>query len=464
MADVLPFAGTRYAHKDADFSLGDVLAPPYDEIDPAKQKDLHERSPFNIVRLLAGHETASDDDASNRYVRAAECYRAWKAEGVLSDEQRKCFYVYEQTFHAEDREGPQTRLGFFALVKLQDFRSGKVRSMKLTHESPKKDRLKLLRAIEVNLSPLHMLYSDPDAEVKSVLNEAMKKREPIEDFTTEDGTRHRLWMVYKKDPVLRIHDFMKPRRLYIADGHHRYETALKYRDMKREETGRRDGRQPYDFVLMFLQRAEDEDLISYSDNLILSREVAADADIDIVVEDLEEYFEMEEFKLNMKELAKAAEQVKKMLDPAAGKGGRKKKTGPTEQPRFVMALPNGRSWQLTLREDANLEEMIDDEMMTDDFKKTAPVLLHKFIISRGWIGNPEVELQEDDVLYSRTILGSLDLIKRRKGCAAFFSNPMSKESVIQTAENGELLPFNSVSFTPKVPAGLVLRDLNVGFG
>jgi hypothetical protein len=176
---------------------------------------------------------------------------------------------------------------------------------------------------------------------------------PTEEFKTPDGMTHRLWMLHKKEPILKIHEAMKPMRLFIADGHHRYETALKYRDEMREMTGRRDGRQPYDFVLMYLQRAEDESLLTAPFHRVLARELGLDTNMDEVIEDLEEYFHVAEFKLNMKDLDKAAATVSDKV-----------KRQSQAKTRYVMALPNGRAWQLSLKKDANLDEMIEEETMS----------------------------------------------------------------------------------------------------
>lgn len=453
MAEVWPFAGTRYVAKEKNLNLGEVIAPPFDNISAAQQKQLHEGHAHNVVRLILGYQTASDDELNNRYSRSAECYREWKATGILSDDNRKCFYVYEQEFIPAGGGDPVRRLGFFALVKLQDFRSGKTRAFEMTHEGPKIDRLKLLRTLQVNDSPLYMLYRDEEAAIEGVLRESMAKTNPDEEFESPDGTRHRLWLVHKKDPILRIHEEMKPKRLYIAHGHHRYETALKYRDEMREMTGKRDGRQPYDFTLMFLQRAEDETLYTKPVHRVLAPELGADVDIDEVTEDLEEFFSLSEFKLNMKDLDKAASQVEDKLKPT-----RQAKT------RFVMSLPSGRSWQLTLKKNADLDEMIDEETMSADLKSMDPIMLHSYIITRGWIGNPEVELGEDDLHYRKDVREALELLNRRKGCVGFFMNPLSKDDALKIAENGELMPHRSIDFQPKIPSGLVLRDLNVGFG
>ena len=453
MAEVMPFAGTRYVAKESQLSMADTIAPPFDMITPELQRELHARSELNIVRLVLGNSAPSDDENNNRHTRAAECYRDWKARGVLSDEQRKCFYVYEQEYVPHSGSAPVKMLGFFALVKLQDFRSAKIRSYEETFDSPRADRLKLLRTTQVNESPVNLLYHDSDNEVQDVLQAAMKRLESIEEFKTPDGVVHRLWMMHKKDPILAIHEAMKKRILYIADGHYQYETALKFRDEMREMTGRRDGRQPSDFALMFLQRAESEATYARAVHRVLARELSLDSDVEEVIEDLEDYFTVSEFKVNMKDLAKGEAQVAEKLKPARGVAT-----------RMVMAMPSGRAWQLTLRKDIDLNDMIEEETMSPDFKKLDVVLLHSYVITRGWLGNPDMEIGEDDILYREEIGECLDLLQRRKGCVAFFLNPLAKEDLLKVAENGELLPPRSLEFYPKIPSGLVLRDLQVGFG
>ncbi|MBI5154818.1 DUF1015 domain-containing protein [Candidatus Poribacteria bacterium] len=454
MAEVWPFAGTRFASLEQGINLAKVICPPYDDIPVTLQKELHERDPQNVVRLVLGHSAASDDDSNNRYMRSAECYRDWKARGILADEQRKCFYVYEQEFQLPGQETPTRRIGFFALVKLQDFRSGKIRAHEMTFDSLKQDRLRLLRTMAVNESPIHIVYHDEPGEVNSVLEEMLKKKtEPAEDFTCADGIHHRLWLMHRKEPILRIHEALKPKRLYIADGNHRYETALKYRDEMREMTGRRDGRQPYDFVLMFLQRAEDDALFTQPVHRVLARELSLDTEIEEVLEDLEDQFTLSEFKLNMKDPEKAEQAVIEKIRP-----NKQAKT------RYVMALPSGRAWVVTLKKGADLNGLIDDETMSETLKAMDVTILHRFIIARGWIGNPEVELGEDDIYYRTSVQECLKLLQQRKGCVAFFMNPTSKEEILQVAEFGELLPHHPAEIHPKIPCGLVLRDHNVGFG
>ncbi len=452
MADVLPFAGTRFNTKENDLKLNEILCPPYDTIDPALQKELHEQNPNNMVRLTLGYEAPGDDEFNNRYTRAAECYREWKAKNLLIDEQRKCFYIYEHVFTLPGEKKKMRRLGFFALVKLQDYRSGKIRAHEVTFDEPKMDRLYLLKSSQVNTEPVFCLYKDEEKEINAILEKATQGK-PLEETVEENGDTHRIWLMHRKDPILAINNAMKDKKLFIADGTDRYETALSYRDEMRESTGRRDGRQPYDFILMQLNAVTDEAVMTTSMHRVLARDLGADVDLEEVLEDLEEFFDIKQFKVSYKEVEKATETVEKHLAPKKG-----------VKSQFVMALPGGRCYELKLKKDADVEEMVDEDFMSEFVKSQDVTILHKFIIARGWIGNPEVELAEDDINYCRTVLDALTLMKKRKGSVAFLINSMPKETVMEIAENGELLPHRSTYFYPKVKSGLILRDLQVGFG
>lgn len=457
MADVFPFAGTRYQLRDGGPKLGDVICPPTDVITPELRKTLHERSEFNFVRVVSGNETARDDDQSNRYTRAAECYREWKARQVLFDEQRKCFYIYEQEYKLPGARKSTIRRGFIALVKLQDYRSGKIRSYEMTLPNLRQEQARLIKACQVNVTPPFMLYQDPSKAIDKILDEATSGKgkdaqAPLEAVDAL-GTTHRLWLVHKKEPILAIHEAMKSKRLYIADGHHVYDAALAYRDEMREATGRRDGRQPYDMLMMYLHNASDEKLQLLPVHRVLARELGADVDIDEVLEDVGEFFTVQKFKVDLENLKKAKEAIEEKIEPPK-----------VSRPRFAMVLPNGHAYLLTLRADTDLKDMIEEETMSDRLKGLDVTILHHYLITRGWIGNPEVELGDDDIFYTRDILDALEMLKKRKGSVAFIVNPRRLEEVLEIAENGEQMPPYSTFLTPKLGCGLVMRDHNVGFG
>lgn len=452
MADVLPFAGTRFNTKEHELDLAKLVSPPFDVISPSQQKDLHELDKHNLVRLVFGHEAPGDDEMNNRYTRAAESYREWKAKNLLIDEQRKCFYIYEHEFSLPGSKKRFKRRGFFALVKLQDYRSGKIRAHEMTYEAPRMDRLFLLKACMVNLEPIFALYRDEKHEVDEILHAAVESK-PQEEITDAAGDTHRLWLMHKKDPILAINQAMKNKRLFIADGTHRYETALSYRDEMRETTGRRDGRQPYDFIMMYLNNVDDEAIFTTAMHRVLARDLGDDVDVEEVLEDVGEFFDVKAFKLDLADTEKAAAKALEHLEPKKG-----------VKTQFVMVLPGGRAYELRLKKNADIDEMIDAEFMSELVKQQDVTILHRFVIARGWIGNPEVELDEDDITYTRDAAEALDLVKRRKGCVAFLINPLHKDQVLEIAENGELMPPHSTYFYPKIQSGFVMRDLQVGFG
>jgi uncharacterized protein (DUF1015 family) len=454
MADVLPFAGTRFNTREHKLDLGKILAPPYDIVtDSETQRALLESSEYNVVRLTRGSEAPGDDEFNNPYTRAAEAYKDWKARGILLDEQRKCFYVYEHEFSLPGHPGRLRRRGFFSLVKLQDYRSGKIRAHQMTYDKPKHDRLRLLKASQINVEPIFGLYLDQERKIEAILQEFIEKEAPSEECTDAKGDVHRLWLMHRKEPILNINQEMKNKRIYLADGHHRYETALAYRDEMRESTGRRDGRQPYDFILMYLNNFHDDALFTTTNHRVLARDLGTDVEIDVVLEDLADYFDVKEFRVDLANLDKGVATVEKHMEPKKGVAT-----------QFVMLLPGGRAFELRMKKGAALDEMIDEEFMSDIVKAQDVVILHRYVIARAWIGNPEVELDDNDITYCRDTRAALDLMARRKGCVAFLLNPIPKDKILEIAENGELLPHNTTYFYPKLPSGLVIRDLNVGFG
>src|SRR5215831_6758111 len=219
MADIRAFRAFRYDLGRAG-ALADVVAPPYDVIDPALQQALYDRSPYNVIRLILNKETPQDNDADNRYTRAARFLRDWQSEGVLAQDSARGLYVYHQDFEAEGRR--YTRKGFLARVRLEPFGKGRIYAHEETMSGPKADRLKLFHATGMNLSPIFGLYPDPDCTVQSRLDEAVRRAPPLE-AVDHLGVVSRLWPVTDQHVISAVAGSMAPMPLFIADGHHRYE-------------------------------------------------------------------------------------------------------------------------------------------------------------------------------------------------------------------------------------------------
>jgi uncharacterized protein (DUF1015 family) len=266
MADVQAFRAYRYdlGHVGA---LGDVVAPPYDVIDPALQQALYERSPFNVIRLILNKEEADDTEANNRYTRAARTLRDWQRDRVLAQDSARALYVYHQDFEIEGKRF--TRRGFLARVRLERFGEGRIYPHEETLPGPKADRLHLFRATAMNLSPVFGLYPDQAGEVQSALDEAIRRAPPLE-ATDHLGVVNRLWAVTDQHVASRVSGSMGPKPVFIADGHHRYETALRYLDERQAagEAGEADA--PARFVLMMLVCMSDPGLVILPTHRLIS--------------------------------------------------------------------------------------------------------------------------------------------------------------------------------------------------
>lgn len=226
MPQIQAFRGLRYDLGHVG-SLSDVIAPPYDVISPELQDELYKKHPANVIRLILNRDEPGDDDAGNRYTRAARFLRQWRHEGLLQEEPDPALYVYHQLFEFGGQSF--TRRGFMARVGLQRFGEGNIYPHEETHAAAKADRLKLTRACKANLSQIFGLYPDEENEAQELLEAAVVDVAPLE-ATDHLGVVHRLWPVSDEKTIARIAAVMADKPAYVADGHHRYETACNYRD------------------------------------------------------------------------------------------------------------------------------------------------------------------------------------------------------------------------------------------
>jgi uncharacterized protein (DUF1015 family) len=257
MAEIRAFRAFRYDLGRVG-SLGDVVAPPYDVIGPDLQQALYNRSPYNVIRLILNKETPADKEADNRYTRAARHLRDWQQEGILKQDSARALYVYHQEFEAEGRRF--TRRGFLARVRLEPFGQGKIFPHEETMPGPKADRLKLFHATGMNLSPVFGLYPDEEGAVQGRLDAAVGRAVPLE-ATDHLGVVNWLWPVTDQQVVSAVTGLLGPLPVFIADGHHRYETGLRYLDDRRRAGEVRDAEAAASFILMMLVSMSDPGLV-----------------------------------------------------------------------------------------------------------------------------------------------------------------------------------------------------------
>src|ERR1043165_422344 len=221
MADIQAFRAHRYDLARVG-NLCDVIAPPYDVIDSALQQTLYDRSPYNVIRLILNKETPADNENDNRYTRAAQTLRDWTRDGILAQDSARSLYVYQQEFEAEGKR--YTRKGFMARVRLEKFGEGRIYPHEETLAGPKADRLKLFRSTAMNLSQIFGMYPDEKGEVQAKLDAAIARALPIQ-ATDHLGVVSKLWPITDQHISSAVASLLGPKPIFIADGHHRYETA-----------------------------------------------------------------------------------------------------------------------------------------------------------------------------------------------------------------------------------------------
>jgi len=256
MPEIRAFRGIRYDLGHVG-SLSDVVAPPYDVIGPELQEQLYKKHPCNVVRLILNRQEPADDEANNRYTRARRFLKSWREEGVLFTEADPAVYVYHQQFSVEGETF--TRRGFMARMRLARFGQGTVFPHEQTMQPPKIDRLMLTAVCKANLSQIFTLYPDPRNEAQNLLEEAIAGKTPIE-ATDHLGVLHRLWPVTDVSVISALAGVMGPKPIFIADGHHRYETACEYRSQI-YDSGFLDEEHPANFVLTMFVAIEDPGMV-----------------------------------------------------------------------------------------------------------------------------------------------------------------------------------------------------------
>ena len=290
MAEIRPFHGVHY-NQSLVKELAAVICPPYDIITPQMQLELYRRSEHNFVRLEFGRELPHDKDTDNKYTRAAATLGQWLEQGVLITGEKPAIYLHDHYFTYQGRE--YRRRGITCLVKLEEWSKMVVRPHEGTLAEPKGDRLSLLWALQANTSPILALFEDRGGVVSSLLAAPGK---PMMNIKTDSGEGHRLWAITDTEVVEQICRRLAHQPLYIADGHHRYESALAYQRERRTCSSSGSGEEPFDFVMMTLVEFSDPGLVILPAHRLV-RGMAKSA-LDGLTDRLRAFFEIEEFPLN----------------------------------------------------------------------------------------------------------------------------------------------------------------------
>ena len=449
MPEVIPFISTKYNFKIVD-DLSKVLTPPYDVISPEDQDNFYKSHDYNIIRIILGKDLAGDDDENNKYIRASNFFNDWKSSLVMLEEEKASYYVYEQEFKIPgDKSGKVfKRRGFLGLVRLEPFSKNNILAHEQTFKGPKLDRFKLFTAVQANFCPIFMVYQDKKKETDQILNKTASAK-PEVDVTMPDGITHRLWTLSNSQNIQKLRAIMKDKKLLIADGHHRYETALKYSVDMHRALPNVDNHQPFDYTLVYFNNSADEGMLVMPTHRILCNDLADGVDREEFIEDLEQDFTVKPFSVRMNNPADAATAIQKKLEQCDGK-----------LPGLVVLFPDGEALALTLSKDADLDDLVELDV-PKEVKQLPVSLLQHHIIPRAWIGNPEIELEQNDITYVHTIEQVIEKLCKRQGCVSFILNPLEIDTIFKIAEKGCRMPQKSTYFYPKLITGLACHDMSL---
>jgi uncharacterized protein (DUF1015 family) len=410
MAEIIPFRGLLY--DVSKVSIEDVLAPPYDIITPEYQESLYRRSPHNIVRIDFGKEEFGDNETENKYTRAKRYFDTWIQDGVLIRSDKPSFYAYEIIYTIHDVR--KRHLGFLCLVKIEELGNGNIYPHECTHSKPKQDRLNLLKACRANTSPIFSLYKSSADGISRILSKITLTK-PYLQAGDRSGNLHRLWQIDRSDEIEVIRQELSDKAVFIADGHHRYETSFEYwREMSAKKTSP-PAKKSYDYTLMYLTNLMDEGIMILPTHRLI-KEIPED-----IYDKLSRYFEIE--------------RITNDFDIRRRLSGRKNALGFFRKPE--------KAWHILTYNGQDLSEL------HPDLREIDVIILHEMIFNKTLM-NPEIGYEMD-------ITKALDRVNQGEYAAAFFLNPTRVEDVEKSALSSMRMPPKSTYFYPKLLTGLVLN-------
>ena len=427
MIEVIPFNGLLY-NLEIVGSLDEVTAPPYDVISPDQQEALYQKHPHNVVRLIFGKGSDQGSDTDNRYTRSAKVFKGWINEGVLKRDDEPGLYLYSQDYEFEGERF--CRVGFFALVKIEDFSEGNICPHEFTLAKAKTDRTKLLNACHANFSPIFGLYSDPEGKIDSFLHEGVKSK-PL-SVIDDSKVVHKLWRLSNSESNKKICDLIRDKKIYIADGHHRYETALAFsKDNKDKVIGSMH-------VMMFLTNMDSDSMSIFP----IHRVVKSPTPFDFAkfLERVTEYFDVIPWSTEV-----SGAEIKSRLQEY-GK----------DRITFCAYMGKERTYTLIAHDPKNILPLLD-KSEPKDLQVLDVMQLHA-IIFREILGIDTRDTAGQQYLsYKVNSEEAMAMVDVGDYDVAFFINPTQIDEVRRLAGMGIRLPQKTTFFYPKLLSGLVIN-------
>ena len=442
MALVYPFRAYRYNPTQVHFDR--VLTQPYDKISPAMQEQYYAADPHNLISVEKGRVTADDSPQNNVYTRAASALQNWIDQNVVVRDDAPSFYVYTQEYSVPGTGERRTRRGFVGAGKLEDYSARVVFRHEHTLSGPKADRLELLRHTHTHTGQLFLLYSDPQRRIDELLSQAESAAPPATELHDEYGVIHRLWIISNAEQVAAIQKAMEDQKLVIADGHHRYETALNYRNECRARTASNDANAPHERAMMTFVNTRSEGLTILPTHRVVAN--VHDFSWTDIHRHLEPWFAAEMFPF-ADETAKAEARAKFLSrlanSPERGIGAYP--AAPAEKRGYYV---------LSLRPGVDLAQLLPSVSPLQ--RELDVVLLHEGILEPALGITPRALAAESNLTYEREAAAALDAVDTGKAQVSFLLNPCAVDQVMKIATAGEVMPQKSTDFFPKLLSGITM--------
>lgn len=444
MAKIIPFKGIFY-NPDKVHNLADVATPPYDVISKQEQHNFYKRHPHNIIRLILNRKTENDTNENNPHARAADFFNNWLSKNILIQDELPALYLTSVEFLSENKT--ITRFGLIALAGLEPFEKGIILPHEKTFSKIKSERFDLLKDCHANFSPIFSLYSDQKNILCSLKDTALNKTADI-NFTDDKNLIHKLWRITDTTVHRYISNIMKEKKLFIADGHHRYETALNYRDWVSNNNPDFSTDHPANYVMMYLSSMEDPGLNILPAHRMLTG--IQDSVLAAFIQKIRNYFDVTTISFKKKDQEKAQAEFISTL---------KLNLNNSKNTIGVFMKDCLKFYLLTLKPNV-MEEMFGNEFSDSLRNLDVTVLTHLIFIEILGFDLPMLD-DEKIIAYSSDAIEAIDRVSLGKCDIAFILNPTKINQVRNIAEEGLIMPRKSTYFYPKVITGQVLNILTV---
>ena len=420
--EIKPLEALVYNQDKVD--INDVIAPPYDVISSKYRDELYQRSPYNITRLILSN-------AEDPYEDASKSFEEWIKNDILIRTEKPVILYLVQKYKLNGKE--VTRKGFIARNKIEDFSTRNILPHEFTMSGPKEDRLKLTKACRANFSQIFMVYSDPEKQIENAVDLSSA---PFIDVTDDNGVRNTVWKIEDEQTIRLIEKVLKDKTLLIADGHHRYETALNYRNFLGENAGEAN------YVMSYFTNMDD-DLLIYPTHRIITKWIEPY----VLLETIKKYFDVKDYTFTGANKAEVKQEFLKSIEKSS-----------KDKISMGLYMKNvNKFYLLTLREDVS--GILDGFKVPEVLKNLDLTVLHKVILTKELGFTEEEQMAQDGIKYIKVENEAFDMIDSGKAEASFIMAYPKIEDIKRISTAGYRMPQKSTYFYPKLLSGIVINPL-----